>query len=514
MTQRNACRQVLLFVTAFAGLLIVARSGFAQPAEPAANARMDPDKARIIDYWSNGRRAAATPRDLVIDPRGLGYLRRADGSLQPHGHAIAAQSGAAAAPSPAGSPNAGPGSDTTPPSVSGMDPAQGAVIGSTYTFSAVVTDDASGVRSVAFVVRYPDGATTQTFQPVATGNDTWTATLQGFSDGNWSWRVEARDGAKRGGNRTITNYVDFVVDTGGSGSGSSGGSGGSSATGIVTSAEWDTGGAVLTAAGRLYFEMPNNTKRKGPWTGYVCSGTVVTDGVSGRSIILTAAHCVYDDANKAFARNVLFIPDQAGTSGSGTDLNCNNDPLGCWVPSFGVVDVDWTTRTFPDNIAWDYAYYVVDDNGAHAGASATSDSLETAAGALPISFDMPYSDDGVPGASSIDFTHALGYSYNDDPKFMFCAEDMTTEGAVNWWLPSCELSGGSSGGPWVQPMDTATGSGPVMSVNSWGYTTAPGMAGPKLVSSSAQCVFTMAKSVDWSEVGTRDGDAGWAQNCP
>jgi len=272
---------------------------------------------------------------------------------------------------------------------------------------------------------------------------------------------------------------------------------------------------VQTAAGRIYFEMPSNARRKGPWTGYVCSGTVVDDGgTAGRSVILTAAHCVYDDANKAFARNVLFIPDQAGTSGTGTDLNCNNDPLGCWSPTFGVVDINWTGATFPDNIPWDYAYYVVKDSGSHAGPAAIPEALDTAAGTLPVSFLEPYIDDGVAGASSVDFTHALGYSYSNDPDFMYCAEDMTTEGAYNWWLPSCGLSGGSSGGPWVQPMDASQGSGPVISVNSWGYTNSPGMAGPKLFNSSAACLFTGARSTDWLAVATADGEAGIAETCP
>jgi hypothetical protein len=151
---------------------------------------------------------------------------------------------------------------------------------------------------------------------------------------------------------------------------------------------------------------------------------------------------------------------------------------------------------------------VVNDSGAHEGAPSSSDSLEAAAGALPISFGEPYADDGEDTATSPDFTHALGYSYSEDPKLMYCAEQMTTEGSANWWLPSCELSGGSSGGPWVQPMDVASGNGPVISVNSWGYTTSPGMAGPKLYGSSAQCVYGEANALDWSEVGTADGDAG------
>jgi hypothetical protein len=178
-----------------------------------------------------------------------------------------------------------------------------------------------------------------------------------------------------------------------------------------------------------------------------------------------------------------------------------------------VVDVNWTTSVFPDNIPWDYAFYVVDDSGAHAQGFTPNvdDALDVAAGGLPISFEPPNFDDGAPGETTVDYTHALGYSYSDDPNFMYCAEDMTTEGADNWWLPSCWLSGGSSGGPWIQPMDTGSGSGPVMSVNSWGYANSPGMAGPKLVGTSAECVYWRA--LDSAPASTTDGDAGIAVSC-
>ena len=301
--------------------------------------------------------------------------------------------------------------------------------------------------------------------------------------------------------------MPFSVNTNGGGGGSGGGG-----TGVITNSEWTGGGAIQTAAGRIYFEMPGNPKRR-RWGGYVCSGTVVTDGETGRSTILTAAHCVYDDANKAFARNVLFIPNQAGTTGSGTDTNCSNDPLGCWVTEFGVVDVNWTTRTFPDNIPWDYAFYVVEDvASSHQGPG--DDRLDTAANAMSISFNAPSADDGAnDGPGAPDYTHGMGYSYADDPNFMYCAEDMQDMDAANWWLPSCDLSGGSSGGPWMQPFDESNGSGPVISVNSWGYTTSPGMAGPKLSGTSAECVFLAATGNDFvCEVA--DGDAGYAVTCP
>jgi hypothetical protein len=230
---------------------------------------------------------------------------------------------------------------------------------------------------------------------------------------------------------------------------------------------------VKNAAGRIYFKMGSS--------GYVCSGTAVKDTSTGKSIIQTAAHCVYDDVAKTFANSVLFIPNQDATTGTQTDTNCSNDPLGCWAPTYGVVDVDWTSRTFPDNIPWDYGYYVVPATGAHSGAS-VNESLEVAAGTLDVSFAAP-----TPGF----LTHALGYSYSDDPHFMYCAEGMSTNGASNWWLPNCGLSGGASGGPWVQPM--SNGTGPLISVNSWGYTRSPGMAGPKLSDTSAKCIFDAAQ---------------------
>lgn len=263
------------------------------------------------------------------------------------------------------------------------------------------------------------------------------------------------------------------------------GGGGRISPGTIKNASWGFGGDVQTAAGRILFEMDN--------TAFICSETVATDGTSGRSVIVTAAHCVYDDENKEFATNIMFIPNQDETTGNRTDENCDNDPLGCWVPEFAVVDLNWTRNEFPDNIAWDYAYLVVADSGSHAG-NGDDEVLDSVTDSLPIDFLPPYVADGDRGAGSLDFTHALGYSGTADPNFMYCAEDMGTFGVDNWWLRSCGLSGGSSGGPWVQPMDEATGSGEIVSVNSWGFDNGrPGMAGPVLNGTSAQCLFDEAK---------------------
>ncbi|HUQ10356.1 MAG TPA: Ig-like domain-containing protein, partial [Steroidobacteraceae bacterium] len=420
---------------------------------------LDVRSARAVEHWTPERRAAAIPRHLVIDERGLGYLRGRGNQLQPYGHNIAALGA--------------PAKDSTGPAVSAMSPAAGAVIGASANFSANVADP-SGVKTVTFYVRSGNAAA-QSFAATKGTGDVWSANLSGFTNGAWSWYVVAKDGAKPG-NTTTSAVAAFTVSTGGGG----GGGGGS-----VPNAEWTGGGVVQDAAGRIYFEMPSNAQRT-RWAGYVCSGTVTNDGTPGRSIIITASHCVYDDANKAFARNVLFIPDQAETSGTGTDTNCANDPIGCWAPAFGVVDVNWTTRTFPNNVAWDYAFYVVNDTGAHsAGLSAASNTLDAAVVPMDVSF-APISV----GALS----HALGYSYDVDPQFMYCADPIENMDAANWWLPNCGLSGGSSGGPWSQPFSMTTGNGPIISVNSWGYTNQPGMAGPKLAGTSASCIYATAKS--------------------
>lgn len=479
---------------------------FSANASAQARKPIAADKARVVEHWTKERRAAAIPRDLVIDERGLGYLRHPDGSLRPYGHDVAALEAARAhTPSPFAKPGGGSG-DTAGPTYTKMDPDVGATIGASYTFKATVADP-SDVKSVSFKIKR-GSSLTQSFSATRTPNtNDWSVQLSGFTDGAWSWWIVAKDNAAGGGNSSTSATVNFNVSTGSGGGG----------TGTITSSPWTGGGAVQNAAGRIYFEMPSNSKRT-RWSGYVCSGTVATDGANnnGRSIIVTAAHCVYDDANKAFARNVLFIPNQAGTiqlGGTGTDLNCANDPLGCWVPSFGVVDTNWTTRTFPDNVEWDYAFYVVSDIDAHSITDrdgTTDGALDQAAGSFPVWFGTP--------STSADVEYALGYSYSEDPKFMYCAENMMasapgTNGSVNWWLASCELSGGSSGGPWVQP-GTASWNGDggnIISVNSWGYTNSPGMAGPKLGPAAERAFCHAKKSAFFSAA---DGNAGIVVSTP
>ena len=468
-------------VLSISAVLLAASAALVPATVSAQSQRGLEARSRAAQFWTSERRANAIPRDLVIDERGLGYIRGRGGQLIPHGHDIAALAG------PPG------GGDSTGPTFGAMSPANGATVGASATLSVAVSDP-SGVKSVSISVRKGSGAA-QSFNAGEGGGGVWSVSLSGFTDGSWTWWAVAQDRAKPS-NSSTSPVVGFTVNT-------SAGGGGGGGPGTVPNDDWSGGGLVQQAAGRIYFEMPAN-KRRTRWDGYVCSGTVAADGTTGRSIVITAAHCVYDDANKAYARNVLFIPNQDATTGTGTDLNCANDPKGCWEPEFGVVDVNWTTRTFPNNVAWDYAYYVFNDagTGGHTGAGAGG-ALDGAVPPMAVQFTAP---------STGALTHALGYSYSEDPHFMYCADPMGTEGTANWWLPNCGLSGGASGGPWLQPVNS--GNGPIISVNSWGYTTSPGMAGPKLSGTSAQCVFNVARGATLGQ-SYADGAAGvTVSTCP
>ena len=277
------------------------------------------------------------------------------------------------------------------------------------------------------------------------------------------------------------------------GGGDDGGDTGGTSFENVKNAQWGNGGIVQRAAGRIFFVMDG--------IGYVCSGTLINDGekLSDRSIILTAAHCVYDDVRKAFAESAIFIPNQAATTASRTDADCSNDPEGCWVADFGVVSVDWTTAVFPNNIPWDYAYYALGTNADpnYFSNDGHPDPADSVVEPMEVSFAT---------APLATYTRALGYSYSDDPNFMYCGEPVTGSSYDGLLLRNCALSGGSSGGPWSQSEDADLGLGPVISVNSYGPSRGKKyMGGPRLDNNDAECLFTKAKS---ASVGNTTGLVG------
>lgn len=282
-----------------------------------------------------------------------------------------------------------------------------------------------------------------------------------------------------------------------------------------TDSNWSYSGAIQAATGRILFEFDNTGQT------YVCSGTVIHDGPSGktpdhtngRSIIQTAAHCAYSDVMKTFATKAIFIPDQSSTTGDESDFNCRNDRYGCWHLSFAVVAEGWTTSHFPENVPYDYAYYVAFDNPAtHSGGweEGLTGLLDVDIQSMKIDFDTDLHDhNSGNGNENNDFIFSIGYSADRDPSLRHCAMEHTTIFGVDWyenfWLDNCAMTGGASGGPWMVNMDT-DGVGTLVSVNSWGFAHRIGMAGPSLRTSSgslAECLYNKAK--DAKDPGNEGG---------
>ena len=254
---------------------------------------------------------------------------------------------------------------------------------------------------------------------------------------------------------------------------------------------------------------------------YVCTGTVLKDTPSDRSIIVTAAHCAYQYRSPhagggRFAEHALFIPNQVDTRAYKSNGICSDDPLGCWIPAFAVVDYEWTTKGFPDSVPFDYAYYVIpNDESAHERGyihekqPELSEILDDLVEPLPIDFDWKLGDDWEIDEALSDFGHGLGYSFNKDPAFRYCSSHMSRKYGIstygNLWLGKCEMTGGSSGGPWVTDLDNQ-GRGTVISVNSWGYSSTPGMGGPNFCTKEggkAECLFEKAKNARFEDVKNR-----------
>jgi V8-like Glu-specific endopeptidase len=251
------------------------------------------------------------------------------------------------------------------------------------------------------------------------------------------------------------------------------GGGGGGAT--TTGSSWEGGGTIKEATGKVYFEMDGGA--------YVCSGTVATDNVSGRSLVLTAGHCAYDETNGEFATNWLFIPD----FDESPTFTCAQTAYGCWTANALVVHSGYATAGGFNTQATlhDFAFAVVGGGGLSGSAQ-----LDTTVGSFALS---------IGGFDSVgDQAYAFGYPAAQKYKgndLTYCAgsifEDPYNE-ELTWGLP-CKMTGGSSGGPWLSSFATSGNSGGLSSLNSYGYSGVSAMHGPKF-NSDTQDVYNAAKT--------------------
>jgi len=231
-----------------------------------------------------------------------------------------------------------------------------------------------------------------------------------------------------------------------------------------TGKSWTASGLPLAATGKVFFTFGSST--------YVCSGSVVTDDKTDRSIVLTAGHCVYNQATSQFATNWIFIPAyDSKPKGSCTDP-ANLFPYGCWTARSLLVHSDFSSQTSFNAMATksDWAFAVI-------GPNASGVQLDTTVGSFT------FNESGFTAAAQP--AHSFGYpaaSPYAGADLIYCNGNIITDSNnsnATWGL-ACNMTGGASGGPWMSAFSTSTNSGALSSVNSYKYSTDTSkMYGPK-----------------------------------
>jgi len=213
---------------------------------------------------------------------------------------------------------------------------------------------------------------------------------------------------------------------------------------------------------------------------YSCSGSVVTDGRPGYSLVLTAGHCVIDKGK--FATNWVFIPGYDRISGT-SFTDCLNQSSYCWEASGLFVDSAFASQKRFNNTAVlnDFAFAVIPARDGDA-------TLEETTGG---SYGILYA-----GVSAGDTLSAFGYpaaAPYDGTDLTYCKGPIGTDPNTGngTWSMACDMTGGSSGGPWFSGDPSTYGGATLRSLNSYGYSGVNNMYGPKF-NSATQAVFNSA----------------------
>lgn len=186
-------------------------------------------------------------------------------------------------------------------------------------------------------------------------------------------------------------------------------------------------GTAMNTVGRLFFV---NSRGSDSW----CTATAVTS--ANRSVAMTAAHCVRRGSAPDFSNTAMvFVPGYSK----------GKQPYG----AFAVRTV-LTPRTWEKESTNDMAALVVD-------AGKGGRKLTDVVGSQRIDFDRP-----VGGTVS-----AFGYPATRPQlgeELLRCVGTAKKENGTQ--VIPCDMTGGSSGGPWLADFDAKAGEGVLVSVNS------------------------------------------------
>ncbi len=283
------------------------------------------------------------------------------------------------------------------------------------------------------------------------------------------------------------------------GGGKPGGDSGGDSSATVAAASWEGEGGVAQTTGKVLFQMSGSY--------YVCSASVVDDQLEGQSLVLTAAHCVYDETKPeatAFATEWVFIPDYDALPERLTADGkfCASTAHGCWTAEAIAVHAGYAAAGGFNDQAVQHDFAVVRVAGG--GLDGTTE-LDAAVGSQSAWFGGEVDADGAETPDTYLFGYPAEKKY-DGTDLVYSlgplGRDPNTGGAT--YRVGSGLNGGSSGGGWYTPFDPETGDGLQISVNSYGYAGSKAMHGPVL-GDDALAVYEAAESAAGNVVA---GSAG------
>jgi V8-like Glu-specific endopeptidase len=213
--------------------------------------------------------------------------------------------------------------------------------------------------------------------------------------------------------------------------------------GVTTpGAPWTSRGAVRATTGKVFFTINGRD--------YICSAGTVAG--ANRDLVVTAAHCA-QDATGTWATNWIYVP--------GYDQG--RRPYGAFAARHVFVPGRWSAKGDEN---FDVALVVLSASGGRHVADVV--------GAQGIAFGQPRGSlvygFGYPAGGRYDgerLTYCSGRTYPDSHK-------ITHDEGLR-----CDMTEGSSGGPWLTRFDAGSGTGVVTSVSSFKYADDPAtMYGP------------------------------------
>jgi V8-like Glu-specific endopeptidase len=195
---------------------------------------------------------------------------------------------------------------------------------------------------------------------------------------------------------------------------------------------WGQQGAYVTypisTVGKLFFNIPANSAGIAPGP-YVCSGTAIN-----RSTIVTAGHCVAAGDNATFFNTWLFCPSY--------NAGGVNPAVGCWSWASATTSGPWFSSGNPN---YDYACIVTPTTG-----TVKANKMGNVTGWASRGWNWPTSmlevSMGYPQAAPFDGKHI---QVNAAPDWYSYAFGVGTGSVGASKFMANDLTGGSSGGPWI-----------------------------------------------------------------